>query len=154
MKFMGPIGSVVQGLGSIQQGRAAYASGKYTRKIMRENEKNTRGDGLEARDRIRTESRLALGRQITAQGGSGFQLGTGSALDALHESAIEREIDLATVRRQSEMKARGFHQQGDLAYFQGKQARTAGMISGAASFLEAGSQFADIMGQAASGGAG
>lgn len=154
MKMMGPAGTVLQGIGQIQQGRSAYAAGKYTRKMMKENSRNARGDGLETRDRIRTEARLAMGRQIVAQGGSGFELGAGSALDALRESAIEREIDLATVRRQSEMKALGFQQQGTLAYAQGKAARTAGFISGAASFMQAGSEVADIMSDAAAGGAG
>lgn len=129
---------VLTGVGSIQQGMAANSAGKYTKKVMKINAKSARGDALEARDRIRTEARRTMGRQIVAQGGSGFAIGTGSALDDLFESAIEREIDIATVRRQGEMKALGFQQQGDLARAQGKSAMIGGLISGAASFVEAG----------------
>lgn len=139
MKALGPAGSVLQGVGAIQQGLAANAAGKYTRKVMKVNARNALNDGLEQQDRVRTEARLAMGRQIVAQGGSGFQVGTGSALDELRESAINREIDLATIRRQSTMKAKGFEQEGRLARAQGKSAMIGGFISGAASFMDAAS---------------
>jgi hypothetical protein len=145
---------VLTGVGSIQQGLAANASGKYTRKAMKINAANARNDGLETRDRIRTEARRTMGRQLLAQGGSGFQIGTGSALDELRESAIEREIDLATVRRQSEMKAKGFIQQGDLARAQGKSAMIGGFIGGAASFAEGAEKLANFGAGGGGGGAG
>jgi hypothetical protein len=129
---------VLTGVGSIQQGMAARNAGKYTRSIMKQNGRNAENDGLEQRDRIRTASRIAMGRQLVAQGGSGFAMGTGSALDELRESATEREIDLATIRRQSAMKRQGFEQQGTLAAAQGRSAMISGMISGATSFIEAG----------------
>lgn len=132
-------GSVLEGVGQIASGLAANASGKYTRKIMRQNAVNVAADGMEQGERIRTASRLSLGRQLVAQGGSGFAMGTGTALDELHESAIEREIDLATVRRQATMKGQGYIQQGDLARAQGKSAMIGGFISGAASFMKAAS---------------
>lgn len=127
---------VLQGTGSIVGGIAANNSGKYTRKAMRANAQNTRNDAVEEGDRIRTAARVAMGRQLVGQGGSGFAVGTGSALDELRESAIEREIDLATVRRRSGIKAAGFEQQGELARAQGKAAMWGGFLSGAASFME------------------
>lgn len=132
-------GAVLQGIGAIASGMAANAAGKYTRKVMRVNAANALNDGMEQGERIRTAARLQMGRQLVSQGGSGFQMGTGSALDALRESAINREVDLATTRRQSEMKAAGFTQQGNLARAQGKSAMIGGFISGAASFMDAAS---------------
>lgn len=132
-------GSALQGVGQIMGGLAANAAGKYTRKVMRVNSDNALRDGVEQADRIRSAAREVMGRQLVAQGSSGFQMGTGSALDELFSSAIEREIDLATVRRQSEMKALGYRQQGNLARAQGKSAMIGGFISGAASFMDAAS---------------
>src|SRR5437868_3446751 len=112
MKSIPVVGDVLQGVGSIQQGLAANAAGKYTRKMMQVNSANTLNDGVEQADRIRTNARTQMGRQLVGQGGSGFQMGTGSALDALYESAINREIDLATVRRQSTTRSNSYLQQG------------------------------------------
>lgn len=137
MKSIPVVGDVLQGVGSIQQGMAANRASKYTRAVMRVNSRNALNDGTEESDRIRTAARLTMGRQIVGQGASGFEIGTGSALDALRESAIEREIDLATVSRQATMKAQGYTQQGDLARAQGKSALTAGLISGAGHFMNA-----------------
>lgn len=133
-------GAVLQGVGSILGGIAANNAGKYTRKVMRINERNTLNDSVEQGARIRDAARIHMGRQLVEQGASGFQMGTGSALDALRESAIEREVDLATVRRQAKLKADGFRQQGDMARAQGKSAMIGGFISGAASFMDAASQ--------------
>lgn len=129
MKMIGPAGTIYGGI-------AANKAGKYTRKVMKANAANAINDGLETRDRIRTASRLAMGRQLVEQGGSGFGMGSGSALDALHESAIEAEIDLATSRRQSALKAQGFNQQGDMAAAQGKSAMIGGFFSGAAQIVD------------------
>jgi hypothetical protein len=134
----------LQGIGSIQQGIAAKSAGKYTRKVMRQNERNALNDGVEQSDRIRTAARIAMGRQLVAQGSSGFEMGTGSALDSLFESQVEREIDLATVRRQSKMKGNAYRQDGDLAYAQGKSAFYGGLISGAASFAEGAQKLASM----------
>lgn len=151
MKSIPVIGDVLQGVGAIQQGVAANAAGKYTRKMMVVNSSNTLNDGIEQGDRIRYAARQQMGRQAVSQGASGFQMGTGSALDALRESAINREIDLATVRRQSKTRADSFIQQGSLAYAQGKSAMIGGFISGAAHFMDAA---ASAFGGAGGGGGG
>lgn len=126
----------MKAIGPIQQGLAADSAGKYTRKVMRVNAQNTYGDQVEQDSRIRDAARMQMGRQIVAQGASGFQVGTGSALDALRESAINREVDLATVGRQAKMRAAGFIQQGDLAAAQGHSAMIGGFMSGAAAIMD------------------
>jgi hypothetical protein len=132
-------GGVMGAAGSVLGGLAANEAGKYTRKVMRVNGQNAQRDGVEEAARIREAARLTMGRQLVAGGSSGFQMGQGSALDALHESAIEREIDLATVRKQATMKAQAFGQQGDQARAQGRSAMIGGFISGAAGLMDAAS---------------
>jgi hypothetical protein len=126
----------MKAIGTISQGVAAYDAGRYTRLAMKVNARNARSDGVAERDRIRFDSRQAIGRQLVQQGSSGFQMGTGTALDELRESMIARELDLMTSRRHAELTAQGFKQQGDLAFEQGKSAMIGGYISGAASLVE------------------
>jgi hypothetical protein len=136
----GAAGGVIGAAGSVLGGLAANESGKYTRKVMRINGQNANRDGAEQASRIREAARLAMGRQAVAGGSSGFQMGSGSALDSLRESAIEREIDVATVRKQAASKATAFGQQGDIARAQGRSAMIGGFISGAAGLMDAASQ--------------
>lgn len=113
-------------------GLAANASGKYSRKVFRMNAQGAEADGAAQRSQIRLAARQQIGRQVVGQADSGFQLGTGSGVDALRESAINRELDILSSHHQATAKAAGFTQQGDLAYAQGHAALVGGIVSGAA----------------------
>jgi hypothetical protein len=141
----------MKAVGMFAQGISAFDAGKYTRKVMATNSQNALNDGVAERDRIRFAARQAMGQQLVDQGGSGFASGTGSALDALKESAISRELDFAVSRRRASMAAAGYKQQGDLAYAQGKSAMAGGILSGAA---EIASEVAGAFGGVPSGGGG
>lgn len=120
----------------VAQGVAAYDAGKYTRKVMRINEHQAEVDGVAMGERIRSNVRQTIGRQIVAQGSSGFVPMEGTALDEIRESAINGELDVLTARREAKMRAIGFRTQGDLAYNQGYSAMTGGILAGAASLAE------------------
>lgn len=141
----------MKAVGMFAQGIAAYDSGKYTRGVMQTNAQNAQNAGVMERDRVREAARMAMGAQLTQQGSSGFDTGTGSALDALHQSAINRELDLALSRTKASNAATGFTQQGDIAYAQGKAAMAGGIISGAA---EIASEIAGAFGGMPGGGGG
>jgi hypothetical protein len=84
----------VKAVGMFAQGIAAYDSGKYTRDVD-EGERAERAKRRRDASAIASARRpAAMGQQLVDQGGSGFP-GTGTALDALHASAINRELDLA-----------------------------------------------------------
>lgn len=137
----------MKAVGQFAGGISAYDAGKYTRRVMNVNAQNAQNAGLSERDRIRGAARMAMGRQLVAQGGSGFQMGTGSALDALRESAMNRELDLAVSRQRAGMAAAGYQQQGKIAYAQGKAALAGGILSGVETIAE-------TVASAATGGAG
>lgn len=103
---------------------------------MNVNARHSLQDSVTEQEQIRYAARQAMGQQLVGQGSSGFQTGTGSALDALRESAQARELDLALSRRRGVLASQGFKQQGALAYAQGKAARAAGIISGAVTIAE------------------
>lgn len=126
----------MKAVGQFTQGIAAYDAGKYSRKVARINEQNTRNEGVGERDKIRLMARMAMGAQLVDQASSGFQVGTGSALDALRESATARELDILTSRSNAESRAQGFKQQGDLAYAQGYSGLVGGIFSGATTLMD------------------
>jgi hypothetical protein len=133
----------MKAVGMFAGGISAYDSGKYTRRVMDTNRQNALNAGVMQRDRIRESARMAMGQQLVAQGGSGAGVGTGSALDALHASAINREMDLALSRAGASAQAGDYARKGFMAYQQGKAALSAGIISGAA---EIASEVAGAMG--------
>lgn len=137
----------MKAVGMFTQGIAAYDAGKYTRNAMKVNAQNVGNAGVMERDRIREQARLAMGQQLVEQGSSGFNPGTGTALDALHASAINRELDFALSRAKASNAAGQFRIQGQMAYNQGKAAMAGGIISGAA-------EIANEVASAFSGGAG
>lgn len=133
----------MKAIGQVQGGIAAYDAGKYTRRVMRINAQQAQNEGLMERERIRFASRITEGRQLVDQGSSGFAVGTGSAIDALKETAIARELDLMTSRFNAQSRANAYTAQGNLEYAKGKSAAIGGLISGAATLIdEAASAFA------------
>lgn len=137
MKALPVIGQVGEAVGDFTQGIAAYDAGKYTRRVMQINAQSALDQGVAQRERIRTQARMQMGQQLVDQGASGFQVGTGSALDALRESAINRELDLMTSRQNATLRANGYEQQGALAYASGYSSMVGGIISGAAKLADA-----------------
>lgn len=142
---------MTKAVGMFAQGISAYDSGKYTRKVMNTNAQNVENQGVSERDRVREAARMAMGQQLVGQGGSGFSTGTGSALDALHASAINRELDFAVSRMKANSQAAELKQKGQIAYAQGKAAEAGGIISGVA---ELASEAAGAFGGAAGAGGG
>lgn len=67
--------------------------------------------GQDEQARIRQAARRAMGAQVMAQAESGFMPGTGSALDAIEESLINRELDIMTSQRNAEGRASGLRSQ-------------------------------------------
>jgi hypothetical protein len=92
--------------------------------------------GVAERDRIRFAARLAMGRQLVDQGAAGSLSATGTAIDALRESATARELDLMTSRFNAQGRANAYKSQGDLEYAKGYSAMVGGIISGAATLAE------------------
>lgn len=134
---MAEAGMILQAVGSVQQGIAGYQAGIYNNRVAQVEATNAERDGTVEEARIRESARLAIGQQIAAQGSNGFQMGTGSALDALTQSQINATLDALTARRAAAAKAVSLRTQGGIAKKQGTQALIGGLF-GAASSLAGG----------------
>jgi len=120
----------MKAIGHFAEGAAGYEAGKFTRKVMQTNSANALRDGAAEASRLRDTARLAMGRQIAGLAASGFEGASGSALDAVRESSIESELEIMSARRRSEAAASGYKSQGQIAYAQGYNAMSSGVISG------------------------
>lgn len=126
----------MKAIGQFAEGASAYEAGKFSRKVMQTNASNAERDGAAEASRIRDAARLSLGRQLAGLASSGFDPASGSALDAIRESSIEAELDILTTRRKADMAATGYKSQGQMAYAQGYNAQSAGVIAGVNSIID------------------
>jgi hypothetical protein len=99
--------------GSLVKGLGTNAAAKANARAADQNAVAELNNGVAEEARIRDGARQAMGEQIGAQGASGFQLGTGSALDALAESQINSTIDALSARRAAASSARGYNVKAD-----------------------------------------
>lgn len=126
----------MKAMGPLIEGSSAYEAGRFTRAAMKTNSSNARRDGAAEASRLRDTARLAMGRQLAGLASSGFNASSGSALDALRESAVESELEIMSAQRRAEARAQGYKVQGDAAYASGYNAMTAGIFNGAAALVE------------------
>ncbi|WP_294277574.1 hypothetical protein [uncultured Sphingomonas sp.] len=121
-----------QAAGNIVQGVAGYEAGKYNQAVANTEAIDQERAGAAEEGRVREAARAAIGQQLAAQGGNGFAMGTGSALDALAQSQVNAALDAMTVRRDAALRARSARTAGAIARAQGDNALVAGMLGAAA----------------------
>jgi hypothetical protein len=126
----------------IVQGVAGYEAGKYNRKVGRINARNALLEGNAEASRMRDLARISLGRQLGAQAESGFEIGTGTAIDSLLESATEAELEAMDAVRQAQLRARAFRAQGDMAYAEGYNRGVQGLFGAAAAVAQGKADYA------------
>lgn len=130
----------MKAIGQFAEGIAAYDAGKFTQKVMNVNAQHAERDGAAEAARLRDAARIAMGRQQAGLAASGFTL-SGSAIDALRESAIESELEIMQTRRKAGIAATGYRTQGALAKNEGYSKMVGGIVSGAASIMESAANY-------------
>jgi len=148
----GIVGTGVSALGAIQQGQAQSQAAKYQAGVDRNNTilaqraaKDAIERGAEAEATQRRKNTVLLARQRAAVASSGIELGTGSPLDILGDTAQFGELDAQTIRSNAEREAMGdrakasnFQASAGLNDMKASSASTAGFIGGASSLLSGG----------------
>ncbi|CAN5484208.1 hypothetical protein BH09PSE4_BH09PSE4_19240 [soil metagenome] len=125
----------VQAAGHLIGGIGAYEAGKFNKKVADVEAVNDLNDGVAEEARIRDAARMAIGDQVSAQGSNGFQMGTGSALEALTQSQVNATMDALNARRRATAAAQGKKLEGELALSAGKNAMVQGMFGAATSVV-------------------
>lgn len=106
---------------------ASQAAG-YNARAAESEGLQAQNDGVAAEAQVRDEARYAAGEAIAAQGQSGLQLGTGSALDVLRESALNAELDRMRLRTRAENQRRAKKHEAALQRSAGRSALAAGIL--------------------------
>ncbi len=127
---------LTQAAGNVIGGVAGYEAGKYSAKAANTEAIETERGGVAEESRVREDTRMQMGRQIAGQAGGGFQLGTGSALDALTQSQVNSAFDALTIRREAAGRARAQRMQGAIAKAEGANALTQGMVGAASKAID------------------
>ncbi len=132
----------MQAYGQVAEGMSYLRQGSYNKAIADQNALTARRDASAEEAQVRQQVRQTMGQQLVAAGSSGFEMGTGSTLDALTESQVNGMVDQLTLRRRGEASARGFEQQGQLAKMQAKTQATAKFFGAAKSLTDTATSYA------------
>lgn len=121
--------------GTLMQGMGALNAGRYNQATAEAAARDAEMTGVAQEARVRETARKAIGEQIAGQFGNGFLGGTGSALDALHESQVNAALDVLEVRRQATAKASAARSRGEIAAAEGRNAFASALIGGASGYV-------------------
>ncbi|NYT42326.1 hypothetical protein HZY97_16255 [Sphingomonas sp. R-74633] len=142
------IAAGIKAAGSIAQGNAARASGDARNRMAQWEAQGIERDAAAQAAGVRDEVRRTMGTQIAAQGESGFELGTGSALDALMSSQVEGMLDQMNVRARGHAQADARRYQGRVARMEGIAGQRAGFYGAASALVGGASDYAKFAGAA------
>lgn len=126
----------------MMQGSAYLKAGNYNQAVDNRSALNAETDASNAVGVSQDRTRAAIGAQLTAQGGSGFQMGTGTAADALAQSQVNGMLDALTIRRQGAAQAAAYQQQGVLAKMDASSKATASYFGAAQSLSDSATKMA------------
>jgi hypothetical protein len=141
--------ALVGAAGSVQQGKAANASAKYNAKVADMNARISERRAYDSIERGKTEEQAKRrevaqfkGRQEAAMSANGVDVGFGSPLDTLVDTATMGELDALTVRSNAAREAYG-HQveasnktaDANLSRMNGKAAKTGSYFQAAGTLL-------------------
>ena len=139
--------------GQIVGGIGGLASGLANSKALRKQARGELQAGVDEETRIRDAARADMGQQVAAQFSNGMMGGSGSALDALRESAINAKLDALEIRRDATGRARALRAKARQEKIGGVFALADGLIGAAGSIAGANVDWADARrGQSGGGG--
>lgn len=149
------IGTIASGVttvvGGIQQAKAQEEEADYQAKVARqnaeianENAAQARQQGIEDARNIRMKALSTIGLQQAQMAANGMNIGDGSALDTIEDTAMLGEMDALSTMYNAEQNAVNFEQQGanflnqaNLQEMAGRNAAKASRINGVAGGLNA-----------------
>lgn len=122
------MGKGVSAFGTLFEGQAAAQAAEFNAGIERWNAVLVRQWAAESERRFRRMSKKRMGSMRAAAGASGFTM-SGSALDAMYDSAMQEELDALTIRYQGEIEARSHEMNAAMADRQARNAKVGSAIS-------------------------
>ena len=131
-------GQVMSGQASAAQGRQMAAQEQLNAGIGRQNAQAIEQAGAFEADKQRIENRRLVGRQRALTAGSGVRF-TGSPLDVMSDTIAMQEMDLASLRYNTEIAKRRALSGADYNDFLAGQYKEMGSIGQTEGYIKAGS---------------
>ena len=143
----GIIGTAAGITGGVMSGVQANNQAKYQAEIARQNAKTAqmnaeqkRQEGIEEARLTRMKNLQKIGSQQAAMAANGFDVGEGTAVDVIEDTATMGELDALTIQYNKETQAQAYEaqannyqNQANLDIISGRNAMRAGMINGVTS---------------------
>lgn len=163
----GVVGTALGTVGNYQAKKAEAKTHAYNAQVAEENRKIAlnnaameRQAGLEEARRQRIATLQAIGKQEVALAANGVDVGYGTSLDLIEDTATMGELDALMIEYDAEKKARNyeiqannFANEANLATFASRNANSAAKIEAVAGTLKTAGQIGNMM-SAGLGGAG
>lgn len=149
---IGLVGAAVSAVGAIAAGNAQAAQAEHNAKIEKINARSRRWEGQKEREQLIEKYEAITGEQRAGFAASGVDPSFGSALDVFSDTQQAAGHDQNVSYVNAETKATAHENKAKEYEFEAKQARQAGAINAASSFL--GGLGGAVKGMGGSGGAG
>lgn len=137
-------GSILGGIGSIQQGRAANAMAKFEARQMEVQAGQVRAAGQREEEERLRESRLQQSRALAIAGASGGGVSDPNVLRIISGLAAEGERGRQAERFRAESEAEQLRAGAVARRAEGKAAKKAGIIGAASTILQGAGQAANV----------
>lgn len=124
----------MQAISAVGQGKHANAAAQMEAENYERQARNRMFLESQQEDRLRTNARHVIGKQLAVGAQSGVGL-TGSRLDLLRESYNNMESDVADMRTDALLDYTGLNNQASVSRWEGEQAAKAGKINAVSTAL-------------------
>lgn len=137
----------VAAISAISSASAQSSAAKYNAQIARQNADMARQQGEAAQQQQQREAARKLGAMRAAYGASGVDIGSGSPLDVLADSASQAELDRLTIKYNYDARAIGYDNTAMLEDAKAENAKSSGVLnaigSAASAFVMTGGTFSN-----------
>jgi len=125
----------VSALGAIQQGNATAAADKYNAEVEQQRAQQAQETAAAQAGQEQVQSRANVGQQEAAFAAGGLDVGSGTPLLVMSDTAAKGELKAALTQWQGQTQAAADVSQGTLDTAQGQAASTAGGIKAGSTLL-------------------
>lgn len=133
--LLGVVGTVRGAKAAKVEGEQAKAISEYNANLDDQNAELARRNAEAEVARIRKGAKKVKSQQRAAYAASGVEVGVGSSLLVLADTAREAELDIQTARERGEIEAAGYKASATASRFTGEQAYQAGKIGASSTIL-------------------
>lgn len=125
---------------AVEQGKTQREIGKYNQQVAENQAEVARQAAAQREEQHRDQIRRLSARQAAAYGAAGVEIGEGSPLLVMSDTAKQGALDALRIRYGGEAQATGYESQGQLAGYTSQRAAQASYVGAGATLLSGAAQ--------------